>query len=102
MSTESTKPLYTKIKVTTGVVANNLTKAVIGEVIATGDKNVIVRTSTGLEEVTLVKKSNDYRVKDRVIFSEHGVLTEHLRPTEPKEKTVTPARSGSMRCPSIN
>lgn len=100
MTAQTQEPQYTKIKVTSGVIASGLTKAVIGEVIAIGDQNVVVRTSDGLEEVQLDKKSSNYKVKDRVIFSEHGVLTEHLRLQLPKEKKVSPARSGAMSCPA--
>ena len=87
---------YKKLKVTSGVISTNPGKAVQGEVIAIGDTNVVIRDTKGkLTEVGVVTKHlKDFKTKDQVIFSEHGILTEHKRIEEKKVKVEPEKKSG--------
>jgi hypothetical protein len=92
-------PQYKKLKVTSGVIVTNPGTVVQGEVIAIGDDNVVVRQSDAQLVVVGIaaKHLSAFKTKDQVIFSEHGILTEHKRLEEPKVKTETPKKSGSIR-----
>lgn len=103
MSTTDIKPeapIYTKLKVPNGPIVSNPNTAYKGTVIGLSENSIIIRdeSDNSLIEIKLLNKEIvNFKVSDKVQFSEHGVLTEHSRLQ--KKPVAEAKRPGCTRIP---